>query len=173
MRFLSFALPALLIGACSEAGPISNAFDPEAAAKKQAAREQAADQRAVRAGFAPEQPAPIDTARIDPLPIATPGSALPPATDAYRYIGRWAATPVLCRDGAWRFETRKLSTAGETSCKFDTVAAVPTGYELPGVCEAEGAKTQQTLKLDFDEKRKIMRVEGKTLGPVDLIYCGA
>ncbi len=172
MRTAISLAAALIVTACSDANPVTNTFDPEAAAKKQAARERAADQRAVRAGFEPEQPEPLATARIDPLPIATPGSALPPATDAYRYLGRWAATPVLCRDGAWRFETRKLTTAGETSCKFETVAAVPTGYELAGVCEAEGTRTQQTLKLDFDEKRKLMRVEGRTLGPVDLIYCG-
>ena len=173
MRTALLLLPLLLAAACSREGPIANTFDPEAEAAKQAARERAADQRAVRAGFQPDQPAPLATDRIDPVPIATPGSALPPATDAYRYIGRWAATPVLCRDGAWRFETRRLSTAGETSCKFETVAAVPTGYELPAVCEAEGTKTTQTLKLDFDDGRKVMRVAGKTLGPVDLIYCGS
>lgn len=173
MRVASLILPALLLAACNSPSPIANAFDPEAEAAKQAARERAADQRAVRAGFEPDQPAPLATPRIDPVPIATPGSALPPATDTYRYIGRWAATPVLCRGGAWRFETRRLSTAGETSCKFETVAAVPTGFELTGMCEAEGTKTPQTLKLAFDEKRKIMRAEGKTLGPVDLIYCGA
>lgn len=169
------AIPLMLLtlAACGEGGTVANAFDPQVEADKQAARERVADRRAVEAGFQPEQPEPLAMTRIDPVSVATPGTALPPATDAYRYLGRWAATPILCRDSIWRFETRKLSTAGATTCKFETVAAVPTGYEMPAVCESDGRKTEQQLKLHFNEYTRTMRVEGQTVGPVDLIYCGA
>lgn len=161
----------LALAACS-AETIPENFDPDAKAKEQAAKERAADRAAVRAGFAPEAPAPMKTVSVDPPKTNAPGSILPPGDRQYRYIGRWAATPALCAIGAWRFQTRKLSTAGETSCELPTIAAVPTGYELSGVCQAEGRKTEQTLKLGFDDAKRIMTVRGKTLGPVSLIYCG-
>lgn len=165
-------LPLTLVLAGCSAETVPTAFDPDAKAKEQEAKERAADRVAVSAGFAPEAPAPIKTVSVDPPKTDTPGSMLPASDRQYRYIGRWAATPDLCNTGAWRFQTRKLVTAGETSCDFPDVAAVPNGYRLTGICQAEGAKTEQTLQLGFDEAKRAMTVQGRTLGPATLIYCG-
>ncbi len=160
MRFVSLAILSCLAG-CAE--PADNR-QAEALAREEAA---------ARAGFRPGGPAPMATVAIDPVPVDRPGTRLPPATMEYRYIGRWAATPALCRDGAWTFETHRLSTAGETSCRFAEIAAMLEGFRLEGQCTAEGRNSAETLELSFDEARKRMHVEGKTLGPADLIYCGA
>lgn len=161
-----------LLSACSGSEPIDSTFNAQAKAEQQAANERVADRAAVQAGFQPDQPKPMETVSVDPPKTDTPGSILPRADRQYRYIGRWAATPDLCANGAWRFQTRKLTTAGGTSCELPTIAAVPTGYELSGTCQAEGKKTEQTLKLGFDEGKRAMTVRGKTLGPATLIYCG-
>lgn len=161
----------LLLMACSSE-TVPKAFDPEAKAKEQAEKQRAADRAAVKAGFVPDAPEPMKTVSVDPPKTDVPGSMLPPADRQYRYIGRWAASPQLCETGAWRFKTRKLTTAGETSCDFTTVATVPVGYRLESECTAEGAKTTQTLRLSFDEGEKTMTVRARTLGPATLIYCG-
>lgn len=172
MRGLLVTAGATLIAACSAPDPIDSTFNAQAKAEEQAARERAADARAVRAGFTPDQPAPMETSTVDPPAIARPGIALPASDAKYRYIGRWAASANLCDHGAWKFRSRKLSTAGEASCDLPEVAVVPSGYELTGTCKAEGKETEQKLKISFDERRGTMRVAGRTLGPVDLIYCG-
>lgn len=161
----------LILTACSsEETP--KAFDPEAKAKQQAAKERAADRAAVKAGFVPDAPEPMKTVSVDPPKTDAPGSMLPPSDRQYRYIGRWAATAKLCETGAWDFKTRKLKTAGETSCDFKTVAGVPTGYQLEAICRADGQKTEQTINLTFNEDTRSMSVRGKTIGPAALIYCG-
>lgn len=55
-------------------------------------------------------------------PVANTGA--PADGAAARFVGRWAANPRLCRDGAWRFEEKKLATAGEVSCEFDRVTQI-------------------------------------------------
>lgn len=169
MRYL--ALCSLLLVSCTSE-TTSNSFDPAAKAEQQAAKERAEDRAAVKAGFAPPAPAPMETVSVDPPKTTVPGSMLPPADREYRYIGRWAANPQLCATGAWRFQTRKLTTAGETSCTFNTVATVPVGYRIEAACEAEGTKSEQTLRMSFDEGDKTMTVRARTLGPATLIYCG-
>lgn len=161
----------LALAACSNEA-VPTAFNAQAKADEQAAKQRAADNRAVQAGFKPEAPAPLATVSVDPPKTPAPGAILPASDRQYRYIGRWAAAPALCTSGAWRFQTRKLTTAGETSCEYPTVSALPNGYRLNGFCQAEGVKTDQTLKLSFDEARRTMHVEGKSLGPINLIYCG-
>ena len=143
------------------------------AAENRQVEEERVEQAAVSAGFKPGGPAPMATVAVDPVPVAAPGTALPPDSMQYRYIGRWAASVPLCRDGAWTFETRKLTTAGETSCTFTNVAAALEGYKLEGTCSAEGRDQVETVELSFDEAKKRMRVAGKTLGPAELLYCGA
>lgn len=161
----------LTLAACSaERNPES--FDPQAKADEQAAKERVADEKAVSAGFQPNAPEPIQTVSLDPPKTPSPGAILPPGERQYRYLGRWAATPALCARGSWRFESRKLVTAGETSCDLPEVANRPSGYDLTGVCQAEGVKTPQTLNLTFNEANRTMTVRGKTLGPTTLIYCG-
>lgn len=171
MRRLAPVSLCLIIVACSSE-TVPSAFDPDAKAKQQAAQERAADRVATDAGFQPNAPAPIRTVDLDAPKTDTPGSMLPPGDRQYRYIGRWAATPARCQGGAWEFKSRKLATAGETSCDFTTVAAVPTGYRLEAMCQAEGMKTAQTLQVAFNDDQRSMTIRGKTLGPATLIYCG-
>lgn len=169
---MRIALPLLLALTACSSQDAPKAFDPEAKAKQQAARERAADRAAVKAGFVPDAPEPMKTVSVDPPKIQVPGSILPPSDRQYRYIGRWAATTKLCGTGAWDFKTRKLKTAGETSCDFKTVAGVPTGFQLEAICRADGQKTEQTINLTFNEDTRSMSVRGKTIGPAALIYCG-
>lgn len=166
-RVATFVLLALT--ACSAGDPIDSTFNAQA----KAAEERAADAAVVRAGFAPDDPGPIENGvAVDPAVTPAPGAILPPATAQYRYLGKWAASPALCADGWWRFETRKLRTFGETSCELPEVAATRTGYELRGKCDSEGRKSAESITLRFDERSRRMRLEARTLGPADLLYCG-
>lgn len=162
----------LSLVACSAGDVTESTFNAQAKADEQAKREGVADRAAVRAGFEPSQPAPLATVSVDPVKASAPGEILPPADRQYRYIGRWAVTPAACREGVWSFQTRRLTTAGDTACDLPTVAARPSGYELNGTCRTQGVKTAQTVKLTFDERQRTMHVDGRTVGPLDLIYCG-
>lgn len=167
----SLLFAALLAGGCSSEA-VPDALNLQAKRQQEAAHRQAADARAVQAGFAPAQPAAIETVSVDPPRAHAPGVMLPPASAQYRYIGHWAASAAACADTGWQFRSRGLSTGGETDCDFPTVAAVRSGYELRGECRSDGRKVAETLKLDFDERGRRMRVEGRLLGPADLLYCG-
>lgn len=169
-RFAAYTV-LLLVAGCSSNEAVESAFNAQSKAEEQAARERAADRSAIQAGFQPAQPGPLATVSVDPPKTSAPGATLPGADRQYRYIGRWAATPAMCRDGAWRFQVRKLMTKG-ASCELPTVAAVPSGYVLAGTCRAKGVKSEESLRLRFDERLRTMRVAGRTLGPADLIYCG-
>ena len=102
---------------------------------------------------------------------AVPGT-LPPADAEYRYAGRWAATQQLCETGAWRFQPKRLDTAGEVSCTFDNVEQVPGGYDIAASCLAEGNRTKDTIELRFAESAQAMLVQSKMWDGVGLTYCG-
>ncbi|MBW0149769.1 MAG: hypothetical protein U1A07_14020 [Phenylobacterium sp.] len=97
------------------------------------------------------------------VPAATPQA---PAPDAARpgYVGRWAATPALCADGAWTFRHDGLNTAGEVSCRFDGVAALDDGYEIAATCTAEAPPQSHRLNLSLSPDGRTMSVRG---GPFD------
>ena len=88
-----------------------------------------------------------------------------------RYVGRWAATPELCKDGAWKFAEMDLSTAGEVSCDFHRVREVPGGYDADAVCLAEGSRSDETIQLRFPESAGGMTVTSKTFRGVGLERC--
>jgi hypothetical protein len=117
-------------------------------------------------GPAPQPPA--DKASPAPEPSISPSPSPEPA----RYIGRWAAEERLCKDGAWEFAAMDLSTAGEVSCDFHKVQEAPGGYDVDATCFAEGARTDETIKLRFAESAGAMLVESKTFRPIGLIRCG-
>lgn len=102
----------------------------------------------------------------DPLTNTAPPVDGAPA----RFVGRWAANPQLCRDGAWRFEEKKLATAGEVSCDFEAVTHVAQGYDVRAKCLAEGVTSEGTIALRFTEDDK-MQVESKTFRPITLGRC--
>ena len=97
---------------------------------------------------------------------------LPPPDTKYRYVGRWAATEQLCASGAWRFAPKRLDTAGEVSCSFDSVAQAPGGYDIQATCTAEAPPQPDTIKLRFAESAQAMLVDSHVLPPAGLIYCG-
>ena len=108
------------------------------------------------------------TNQAEPPPAATPEPAAPPP----RYVGRWAAKLELCRDGAWDFQERHLSTAGEVSCDFDRVDEAQGGYDIAATCLAEGNRAPDRIKLRFAESAGAMLVESKSFAPpVGLIRC--
>jgi hypothetical protein len=122
-----------------------------------------------------DAPPPTRTEPPNAQPAATakPGASLPPASAAYRYIGRWAADVAACPQGAWRFEERKLTTAGEVACTFDKVARTAAGYDIAATCTAEAPPAPYRLSLTFAESAKAMLVEGGPFdGPIGLIWCG-
>lgn len=87
-----------------------------------------------------------------PAPNARPDAGtVSPAVEPARYVGRWAARPELCRDGAWRFETRRVATAGEVACDFDKVSPTASGYEIEARCTAEGASAPQRFTLTMTD----------------------
>ncbi len=104
--------------------------------------------------------------------LSTAAGSLPPADAAYRYVGRWAATPQLCATGAWRFHERRLDTAGEVSCTFDKIDRAPGGYDIAATCLAEGNRISDTIALRFAESARAMLVSSKMWDGVGLSYCG-
>ncbi len=123
-------------------------------------------------------PPPLDTAignvtSPDGESAAVVPGILPPADAEYRYAGRWAATQQLCDTGAWRFQPKRLDTAGEVSCTFDTVTKVPGGYDIAASCLAEGNRSKDTIELRFAESAQAMLVQSRMWDGVGLTYCGA
>lgn len=88
-----------------------------------------------------------------------------------RFVGRWAANPELCRDGAWRFEEKHLATAGEVSCDFDRVTHVADGYDVAARCLAEGVTSEEAIRLRFADTSDAMYVESKTFRAITLERC--
>lgn len=128
---------------------------------------------------APETP---ETAVVNEAAIGAPSDAhddvllnnAAASTDgaAARFVGKWAATKQLCESGGWRFEEKKLATAGEVSCDFDRVTHVADGYDVEAKCLAESVTSQEVIKLRFAEDDARMRVESKTFRPIELGRCG-
>ncbi|MCM8731359.1 hypothetical protein ACFO8O_10350 [Hephaestia sp. GCM10023244] len=112
---------------------------------------------------------PHDSANIA---ASTSAGSLPPADSPYRYVGRWAATQQACDSGAWRFEERRLTTAGEVSCSFDSVVKAPGGYDIAATCQAEGHRAPDKIKLRFAESARAMLVSSGMWDGVGLTYCG-
>jgi hypothetical protein len=110
-----------------------------------------------------------------PQPAAgKPGSSLPPRSAPYRYVGRWAVSEAACQHEAWKFEERKLVTAGEVACTFDRVERTAAGYDIAATCTAEAPPAGYHLVLAFAESARAMLVQGGPFGgPVGLIWCGA
>ncbi|HVI98670.1 MAG TPA: hypothetical protein VM657_06340 [Sphingomonas sp.] len=113
-----------------------------------------------------------DNAVSNEAAAIAPGT-LPPADAEDRYVGRWAATQQLCATGAWRFQPKRLDTAGEVSCAFDDVKKVPGGYDIAASCLAEGQQSKDTIQLRFAESARAMLVQSKMWDGVGLTYCGA
>jgi hypothetical protein len=117
----------------------------------------------------PDPDAAEQVGEAEPLPQVLP----PPSETTPRYVGRWAAASLGCEQPAWRFEERRVSTAGEVSCEFNDVQITPTGYTIQAACIAQAPPTQETIQLSFAESARAMMVSGGPWSePIGLMYCG-
>ena len=100
--------------------------------------------------------------------------ALPPPSDeAPRYVGMWATTAEGCGEPAWRFEEEGVSTRGEVSCEFNTVALTDRGYDIQATCYAEAPPEPYNIQLSFAESARAMMVAGGPwMAGTALVYCG-
>jgi hypothetical protein len=116
-------------------------------------------------------PGPARDAQPAP-PAATPAAPLdaPPL-----FAGAWAATPALCRGGAWTFSAEGVATAGGVSCRWTKVERRAGGWTLSGTCAAEGPPEAQTvsLALELGDPNAMTVAGGPWAGPQRLIRCGA
>lgn len=120
----------------------------------------------------------------EPVSAAVPAPTGDPAETAARadvdqptgqsFVGRWAATPALCADGAWDFTAEGVSTAGEVSCRWTRVEPVRTGFRVGARCTAEGTQTDSAVDLaltDTAEPRRMTVTGGPWDGPITLTRC--
>lgn len=115
----------------------------------------------------PRAAAQVGEAQTLPHQLPTPTATTP------RYVGMWAASAEGCANPAWRFEPNSVSTEGEVSCAFQSVALTPAGYEIAATCTAEGPPTPHTISLSFAESARAMMISGAPWAATSLVYCGA
>ncbi|WP_374468690.1 hypothetical protein [Phenylobacterium sp.] len=119
----------------------------------------------------PAAPKPAEPPAAGPAPTTAVTRDVPqPAS----YVGRWAASPPLCADGAWVFEPGRVQTAGEVACDFVTVTEGLTGYAVAAKCLAEGVAEPQSFHLAMSDEAppQGMTVAGGPWGgPVSLRRC--
>jgi hypothetical protein len=107
---------------------------------------------------------------------AAPAPAIAPTPPLDGYVGRWAVTNAMCREGAWRFERSRLTTAGEVACDVADVEQGAASWALDVACTAEGqqAPGRLTLALVDPADPNVMTVQGGPFaGPVTLTRCNA
>ena len=120
---------------------------------------------------APEEQLPTTANAVSdaPSPLAAGGGeALAPVA------GRFAATPALCRGGAWKFEAKRVNTDGETACEVLHREREGSGQRLTLTCEAEGAATneQWTVTPEDDGGLTVVRRSEGARSSVALVKCG-
>ena len=97
---------------------------------------------------------------------------LPPAGNALRFVGVWAATAANCASKPWRFTIDELSATDGPHCHIYDVSKVPGGYDLAVQCPAKKPDPTDLIKLRFAESGGAMLVESNAISPTGLIYCG-
>lgn len=102
--------------------------------------------------------------------MASPASQ---AEAAPFFVGRWAAGPELCADGAWTITARGLDTAGEVSCRFDTPPAGPGPVDVDAVCTAEGPPKRWRLHLAYAQSAQALLIENGPFADIGLVRCPA
>jgi hypothetical protein len=103
--------------------------------------------------------------------VETPdGPFDPDPTAPATYVGRWAAEPGLCEDGAFVFTADALVTAGEVACDWGEVEREGEGWRMNARCSAEGAPRPATLRL-VPAGEGALRIEGAPFLPVTVTRC--
>ena len=91
----------------------------------------------------------------------------------YRFVGRWAAEAALCSNSAWQFTADGLTTPAGSQCRFQSVSAVPGGYDIDAECMAEGPPVKDRLQIRFAGPAEALIFESAAIADAGLIYCGA
>ena len=116
-----------------------------------------------------ETAAPAAPPRAERTPA--PVQATAPKTQAPFFVGRWAARPELCADGAWVITERGIDTAGEVSCRFDPPPAGSGPVEVDAVCTAEGPPKPWRLRLAYAQSARALLIENGPFADIGLIRC--
>lgn len=87
------------------------------------------------------------------------------------YIGRWAASPDLCADGAWVIDASGVHTAGEVSCRFHDVPQGPGPVEVDATCHAEGEAAEWRLHISYAESAGALLIENGPFAAIGLQRC--
>lgn len=106
-----------------------------------------------------------------PLQPPTPKAAARPDPADLFFVGRWAARPELCDEGAWVIKADQLATAGEVSCKFHRLDRAAAGFEIPATCWAEGPPKEHRLQFSPVSSAKALRVLGGPFADMELVRC--
>ena len=108
------------------------------------------------------------TALGAPPPYAVPADGPAPAI-----TGRFAASPALCRAGAWTFTDKGVTTDGETACELLHREPSGEGQRLTMSCQAEGAETneQWTVMPADDGGIDVVRRSEELRSSVSLVSC--
>ncbi|MGE0594941.1 MAG: hypothetical protein AB7P07_01135 [Hyphomonadaceae bacterium] len=100
-------------------------------------------------------------------------SALPPATQAPRFVGLWGASADTCAETAWTIRADGLTTPGEVACSFDQVSEIPAGYDIQATCTAQGPAETQRMQFTFAESAQALLIAGGPWSsPTALVHCG-
>lgn len=106
-----------------------------------------------------------------PLQPPTPKAAARPDPADLFFVGRWAARPDLCDEGAWVITTQALNTAGEVSCKVADLKKTAGGYEVPATCWAEGPPQQHRLRFARAPSPGALLVSNGPFADMELLRC--
>jgi len=115
-------------------------------------------------------------AERSPSAVAPPRAVEEPAPEPAParpfFVGRWAARPALCADGAWVIDEHELSTAGEVHCRFERTTPIQSGFEVEAVCTAEGPPEPHRLRFAYAQSARALLVEGGPFADAGLVRCG-
>jgi hypothetical protein len=98
--------------------------------------------------------------------------ALPPASAALRFVGRWATDRAKCGSATWRFTEDSLTASDGPQCSFYKVTKAPGGYDIAARCPTKKPIETDLIKLRFAESARAMLVESNAIPPTGLVYCG-
>lgn len=99
-------------------------------------------------------------------------TALPPASAALRFVGRWAKSPAECKTKPWIFTDKELTAVGGPHCSIYNIAKAPGGYNLAATCPAKVPVHTDMISIRFAESARAMLVESNAISPMGLVYCG-
>jgi hypothetical protein len=117
----------------------------------------------------PEAEAPPPAAQTTRAPAGAPAPAQ--ATEPPFFVGRWAARPELCAEGAWVITDHGIDTAGEVSCGFERPPAGGGPVELDAVCTAEGPPQRWRIRLSYAQSAQALLIENGPFADIGLVRC--